>query len=138
MVISNKTATQGQVFVAVTYRDSGQQPFRHICNNDTNQENDRSQQWIAKDIGQDEKCHAKCNSHTSDDVDEVLNLNSDWSFAASQTTGQAGDSAHDRVVPGLNDDSSACALYCIGGEEGQVAGFQWVFMGEIGASALRL
>lgn len=94
-----------------TYSDGGQQPFRHVCHNDANEEDDSLQPGVTQDDGQDEKCDTQEDSHTSDNVDEVLDLLSNGGFASLQARGQSSNATHDCAVSGADNNATRCAWF---------------------------
>ena len=68
-----------------TYCNSCEKTFWYIGHNDTNQEDDSFQPVVLQNKGNDEKGNPKKYSNTSNDVDEMFNLNSDWSFVRAKT-----------------------------------------------------
>ena len=123
---------------ATTHRDGSQEPLGHVSHDDTNQENHRFQKPVVLNVGNDEKRNSKHYSHTGDDVNEVLNLDSNRSLAMPQAAGQDSNSTHDGLVSCLNSDSLARSLQAICGEEGQVPCLNWVFMCAFWTTTLRL
>lgn len=57
-----------------TDRDSGQQTFRHIGYDDTDEEDDSLKPGVLKDERKDEERHTQEHSHTRDDVDKMFNF----------------------------------------------------------------
>lgn len=87
-----------------SHSDGGQQSFRHVGHDDANEEDDGLQPTVAQDESQDEEGDSQENSHSRDDMDEVLDLFGDGSFAGLQARGQRGDAAHDGAVAGADND----------------------------------
>lgn len=64
------------------------------CKGNTNKEDDRSQPVISKDEGDDEERHSEKDCHSSDQMNEVLDLPSNRRLACVQTRGEMCNSAH--------------------------------------------
>ena len=88
-----------------TYSDCGQQTFRYISHNDTNQEDDSLEPGVTQRERQDEEADTKEYSHGWDDMNEMLNLNGDGGISDGQTRGEIGNTSHDSSVTSLNDDA---------------------------------
>lgn len=88
-----------------SHRDSGQQAFRHVGDNDTDEEDDGLEPGVLEDQGKDEEGHPQEHSHARDEVDEMLDFRSYGSLAPFQPRGEGGDSSHHRAVPGVHDDA---------------------------------
>ena len=86
--------------------DGGEQTFGYVGHDDADQEDDRVQPLVAQRQSDDEERHAQEDGHAGNDVDEVLNFASDRRLARFQTRCQTGDSAHDRVVADVDDDTA--------------------------------
>lgn len=93
----------------VAYSDCSQQALRHISHNNANKEDDSFQPGVTQDDGQDEEAHAQENSHTRDNVDEMLNLLGDGGFPGVQTGGQSSDATHSCAISGVDDNTSCCS-----------------------------
>ena len=94
-----------------TYSDSGQQSFRHVSHNDTDEEDDSLQPAVTQDDGQDEKRDAQEDGHTCNDMDEVLDLFGDGGLSGLQSRGQSSNATHDCAVSGADDDATCCACF---------------------------
>ena len=57
-----------------TDRDGGEQTFRYISDNDTDEEDDGIEPVVSEDESDDEEWYSKEHSHSGDDVDEMLDL----------------------------------------------------------------
>lgn len=76
---------QGDMFIYwFPYRDCSQESFRYISHNDANEEDNSLQPGVTQDDGQDEECNTQEDSHTCDNMDEVLDFFSDGGFASLQ------------------------------------------------------
>lgn len=95
-----------------TYSDSGQQPLRHVSHNDTNEEDDSLQPGVTQDDGQDEEGDTQEDSHTCDDMDEMLDLFGDGGFAGLQARGQSSNAAHDCAVTSA-DNNATSSTWCV-------------------------
>lgn len=91
-----------------THSDSSQKPLRHISYNDANEENDGLQPRVSQDEWQDEETDSQEYSHTSDDVDEMLDLDADGCPADLQLRCQSGDATHHRSVTGGYHNATSC------------------------------
>lgn len=96
------------------YSDCGQQPLGHVSHNDADEEDDSLQPGVAQDDGQDEKGDTQEDSHSCDDMDEVLDLLGDGGFPGLQARGESGNTTHDRAVSGADDDATCCAWFVKG------------------------
>ena len=105
-----------------TYCNSCEETFWYIGHNDTNQEDDSFQPVVLQNKGNDEKGDPKKYSNTSNDVDEMFNLNSNWSFVRAKTTSQVSNTSHDSVVSGLYSDTNTVSFQSICREESQISG----------------
>lgn len=93
-----------------TYGDGGQQPFRHVCHDDADEEDYGLQPRVAQDERQDEEGHTEEDGYARDEVDEVFDLDVDGRTTDLQLRCQRGDTAHHRVVArgDNNAPSGAC------------------------------
>lgn len=89
------------------HSDSGQQSLGHVGHDDTDEEDDSLQPAVAQDDGEDEERDAQEDGHTSDDVDEVLNLLGDGCLACVQARGQRGNAAHHGAVTGTDHNTAS-------------------------------
>jgi len=121
-----------------TYCDSGEQTFRHISHNDTNQENDSIQPIVTQDEGNDKERYTKEDGHSGDDVDEMGDLTSNGCLSDLQSWGKVGNTSHDGSVSGRDDNSTTCSLHSIGGEESDVPGLKGVLVSTVRQSDLWL
>ena len=103
-----------------THRHCCQETLWNISDNDTNQKNHSFQPMVLEDEGNDEEGNTQSNSHTSNNVNEMLNLNSNRCLAMPKSTSKNGNSSHHGVVCSLNGNSLACSLHAICGEKCQV------------------
>lgn len=97
------------LFSSFTYRNRCKQPFRDIGNNDPNEEDNSLQPCVLEDEGKDEESNTQEHSHSSDEVDEVLDLHGNWSFPPFQSRSQAGNTAHHSAIPSANDNATGSA-----------------------------
>lgn len=104
-----------------THSNSSQQSLRHIRHDDANEEDDSLQPGVTKDEWQDEETHAEEDSHTSDDVDEMFNLNVDGRTSDLKFWRQRGDSTHYCSITSGDDDATGCAW-----EEGWFTVTGWI------------
>jgi hypothetical protein len=88
-----------------THSDSGEQTFGHVGHDDTNEEDDSVQPMVAEDESNDEEGHTQEDSHTSDQVDEMVDFLGDGGLAGAQTGGQASNTSHDSVVSAADDNA---------------------------------
>ena len=88
---------------------------------------------IAKDEGDDEEGYSKENSNPCDDVDEVGNFLGNGSISGVKPRSQTSNATHDRVVTDVHHNSPGSALNSVGGEEGEVLGFQGILVGVLRA-----
>lgn len=95
-------------FQTGTHSYSSQEPFWHIRDNDTDKEDDSLEPAVSKDQRQNKEGHAEEDSHTSDNVDEVLDLNRNRGSANFQTRGKSSDTAHHSAIASVDDDTSSC------------------------------
>ena len=92
---------------------------------------------VTQDKGDDEEGHTQKHSHSSDDMDKMSNFLSNWCISSLQSRCQTSNTTHDSVVTDVDDNTLASAFDCIGGEKGNVLGFQRILMGEFRGSLLR-
>ena len=118
--------------------NSGDETFRHVGDNDADQEYDGSEPMVSEDEGDDEEGNSKEDGDSSNQVDEVLDFASDGSHSSVQSGGQVGNTTHNSSVSGVDDDSLGSSFDGVGGEEGDVFGFQRVLVGAFGRTRLRL
>jgi len=90
-----------------TYRDSGKESLRYICDNDSDKEDDSVEPEVVEDEGDDEEGDSEEDRHSCDQVDEVTNLTSDRGLSGLQTRRQVRDSTHDGAITCADDDASA-------------------------------
>lgn len=110
-ILDKKEIKDANPEALITYSDCGQQSLRHISHNDANKEDDGLQPAVTQDDGQDEKRHTEEHGHTCDNVDEMLNLLGNGSFAGVQTRSQSSNSTHDCAISGVDDDTTSCAWF---------------------------
>lgn len=92
-----------------TYSNSSEKTFRHISNNDSNEEDDCFKPGVAQDKREDEEGNSKKDSHACYDVDEVLNFNRDGCPTHLKTRSKCGNSAHDSTVASADDNTTCSA-----------------------------
>lgn len=97
------------IFCISTHSNSSKKSFRYIGNNDSNEEDDCFKPAVAQDKREDEERKTKEDSHTSYDVDEVLNFNRDGCPPHLKTRGKCGNSAHDSSVASADDNTTSSA-----------------------------
>ena len=117
--------------------DGGQNSFRNVRNDDSDQEDDGVDPRVTHAQRDDEEDDAEGDSNASDDVDEVLQLLGDRTFANFESWGQSGDAAHDTVVADADDHTFRRALDRKGREECEVLCLERVVVGAFGDSDLR-
>ncbi|GMS85838.1 hypothetical protein PENTCL1PPCAC_8013, partial [Pristionchus entomophagus] len=116
----------------------GDETFRHVGHDDTCREHDGGEPVVSEGEGDDEEGDTEEDSHSRDEMDEVLDLTGDGSHASVQSRGQMRDATHDGVVTRVDHDSFARSLDCVGGEEGDVAGLERVLIRAFSIARLRL
>ncbi len=94
-----------------TYSNGGQQPFRHVSHDDADKEDDSLQPAVTQDDGQDKKRDAQEDSHTCDDMDEVLDLLGNGGFAGFQARGESSNATHDCAVSSADHNATRCAWF---------------------------
>ena len=90
--------------------DGGQETFRYVGYDDTDQENNDVQPVVAESQGDDEKGNSQEDGHSGNDVNEMFNLFGNWSLSRAQTGGQTGDTTHHCVVTDT-DDNTFCGTW---------------------------
>ena len=93
-----------------SYRDGGQQTFRHVGYNDPDEEDDGLEPGVLEDQRKDEEGHAQEHGHARDDVDKMFNLRSDGSLAPFQPGSKCSDCAHHGAIPGVHHNTTCSAL----------------------------
>lgn len=122
----------------LAYRDSGEQTFRHVSHNDTDEEDDGVEQGVAEDEGNDKERHAEKDGHGCDDVDKMSNLSGNRRLSDLETRGEVSDTSHHGSVSGGDDDPTSGPFHGVGGEEGDVSCLERVLMSALSESHLRL
>lgn len=92
-----------------THRDSCEQSLRNVGNDDSYKENYSLQPSVFKDQREDEEADTQEHSHSSDEVDEVLNLHGNGSLSPFQSRCQTGNTAHHSAVPSPNNNATGSA-----------------------------
>ena len=92
---------------------------------------------VSQDKCNNEKGDSKKNGHASDDVDEMSNLLGNWGITRFQSRSQTSNSTHDGVISNVDYHTFACSFNSIGGEKGQILGFDGVVMSAFGFPGLR-
>ena len=111
--------------------------FRHIGNNNSNQENYSIQPMVSKDKCNNEKGDTKKNGHASDDVDEMSDLLGNWGITRFQSRSQTSNPTHDSVISNVDNYTFACSFNSVGGEKGQILGFNGVIISTFRFPGLR-
>ena len=92
-----------------THRDSGQEPLRHVGDDDPDEEDDGLEPVVAEDERYDKERDAKEDGHSRDEVDEVCYLTRDGRLSHLEPRGEVGDATHHRAVARLDDESRRSA-----------------------------
>ena len=92
------------------YRDGGEQSFRHIGDDDPDEEDDGIQPVVPEYEGDDEEGDTEEDCHPGDEVDEMADLSCDRGLPDFKPRRQVRDSTHYRPISSV-DDHSSCISY---------------------------
>jgi len=118
--------------------DSGENSFRHVCHDDSDQEDDCVDPRVAHAQRDDEEGDAEEDRDSSDDGDEVMQFFGNRGFTSFKARGKSGDATHDTVVADVDDHSLGGAFHSEGWEESKVLCLDRVVVSALGDADLGL
>ena len=116
--------------------DGGQNSFRHVCHDDSDQEDDSVDPGVTHAQCDDEEDDADRDRDASDDADKVVQLLGDRCFSGFEARCKSGDTTHDTVVANVDNHAFGSALDGEGWEESKVLCLDRVVVGELGDADL--